>query len=150
MSSKFFLIGFSSSLLYSALVHYCFRQFCLETNIDVQHFKRIKIPVRYDELMAENLFEKVKIVCIVMTISMNHRTKADHVRDTWGKRCNKIIFMTDVHDPALGSTVTLNVGENHNTLWRKTRAAFQYVHANHLKDADWFLKADDDTLGEID
>lgn len=35
------------------------------------------------------------------------------------------------------------VGYEH--LWLKTRAAFRYIYENHLNDADWFFKGDDDT-----
>ena len=43
---------------------------------------------------AARLYQKVRVVCWVMTRPETHQKKAMHVKATWGKRCNKLIFMS--------------------------------------------------------
>lgn len=52
--------------------------------------------------------------------------------------------MSSVEDKDLES-IDLKVNEGRDALWSKTRAAFLYVYKHHLNDAEWFVKADDDT-----
>ncbi|KAK4309907.1 hypothetical protein Pmani_018488 [Petrolisthes manimaculis] len=43
---------------------------------------------------ATRLANQVKVLCWVMTRPETHEKKAVHVKATWGKRCNKLIFMS--------------------------------------------------------
>ncbi|KAJ8721862.1 hypothetical protein PYW08_004264 [Mythimna loreyi] len=97
-----------------------------------------------DRSVADELYKKVRVLCWVMTQPKNHESKARHVKATWGKRCNKIIFMSTEKDPSLPS-IKLPVKEGRKFLWGKTKAAFRYVYKHHRREADWFFKADDDT-----
>jgi glycoprotein-N-acetylgalactosamine 3-beta-galactosyltransferase len=94
--------------------------------------------------VAQQLYKEVKILCWIMTNPKNHKKKAIHVKRTWGKRCNKLLFMSSIVDPELDS-IALPVKEGRDNLWAKTKEAFKYVYTHHLDDADWILKADDDT-----
>lgn len=94
--------------------------------------------------LADELFESVRVLCLVMTFPTNHKTKARHVMETWGKRCNKLLFVSRQLDPDL-PMIFVDVPDGRDLLWNKTRDAFEYVYENYLDDADWFMKTDDDS-----
>ncbi|XP_052892260.1 glycoprotein-N-acetylgalactosamine 3-beta-galactosyltransferase 1-like isoform X2 [Anopheles moucheti] len=109
-----------------------------------QHAAHEEAHAHENASLAHQLQQEVRVLCWVMTNPKNHKTKALHVKRTWAGRCNKVLFMSSVEDPLIDS-VALPVGEGRNNLWAKTKEAFKYIYQHHLDDADWFMKADDDT-----
>ena len=88
--------------------------------------------------------ERPRILCWIPTSLTNLAARAKSVKDTWGKRCNMLLFFTlkaDSSFPAIG----LNVEEGNDRLFNKASASLRYIYQCHINDADWFLKADDDT-----
>jgi len=79
-----------------------------------------------------------------MTSPKTLQTKARHVRATWGRRCNTLLFVSDRKDDAF-PTIDITVAEGRDHLTAKTMKAFDYVYKHHYNDADWFMKVDDDT-----
>lgn len=99
--------------------------------------------------MADYLYKKVRILCWVMTGPNNLETKARHVKATWSRHCNIVVFMSSVDDPDF-PTVGLDTKEGRDQLYWKTIRAYHYVYEHHADEADWFLKADDDTYVIVD
>jgi hypothetical protein len=91
-----------------------------------------------------DLESEVRILCWVLTHPLNHKNKATTVKNTWGKRCNKLVFISTRPDDDLG-VLLVNVTEDRVNLWGKTRHGLQKVYEKYGNDYDWFLKADDDT-----
>lgn len=102
-----------------------------------------------DSRVADLLYEKVRILCWVMTGPYNLQSRARHVKATWSRHCNVVVFMSSVEDPDF-PTVGLGTKEGRDQLYWKTIRAFHYVYEHHANEADWFLKADDDTFVVVD
>ena len=111
--------------------------------VDMRNARSLTLN-QYNRSMADELTRDVRVLCWVLTMPENHKTKAIHVKKTWGKRCNKLLFMSTSIDSEL-NTISLPVEETRPSLWDKTRFALQYIYNYHFDEADWFLKADDDS-----
>ncbi|XP_072029284.1 glycoprotein-N-acetylgalactosamine 3-beta-galactosyltransferase 1-like [Amphiura filiformis] len=97
------------------------------------------------DILADVLYSKVRILCWVMTNPANLHKKTIHIKATWAKRCNKILYISSEVDPDF-PTVKVKSKEGRNYLWQKTRHTFQLLYEEYLDEADWFIKADDDTF----
>lgn len=147
MSQHMVLVGFFLGFVF---VH----QF-VSVRFDVRTFALSRFPhhlysqvksrawVKKDEV-AKTLFSKVRVLCWIMSRPENLAPKTQHVRATWTKHCNHVLYMSSQTSDF--PTIGLNVSEGRDQLYWKTIRAFQYIHAHHLHHADWFLKADDDTF----
>ena len=88
--------------------------------------------------------KKVRVLCLVLTSPENHKAKAIHIQATWGKRCDKLLFVSEKEDISL-PIVRVDVETGREHLTAKTMGAFEHIFEDHINEADWFLKADDDT-----
>ncbi|XP_035475885.2 glycoprotein-N-acetylgalactosamine 3-beta-galactosyltransferase 1 [Scophthalmus maximus] len=97
---------------------------------------------------AASSSQPTRILCWIMTGPKYLESRTKHIKGTWAKHCDKVLYMSSVKTDF--PTVGLNVSEGRDNLYWKTIRAFQYIHQHHLDEADWFIKADDDTFVVIE
>ncbi|KAH8400591.1 hypothetical protein KR222_007554 [Zaprionus bogoriensis] len=105
---------------------------------------RMEPGARLGEPLALQLEREVRVLCFVLTTPKYHKSRAVHIQRTWGRRCNKIYFMTSEPDDEL-ETIVQKTPDKYEVLWGKTKEAFSYLYEHKRHEADWFMKADDDT-----
>ena len=44
--------------------------------------------------LANEMAKKIRVACWIMTMPENHDKKAKHVKATWGRRCNVLVFIS--------------------------------------------------------
>lgn len=143
----YFSFGFSLSLLFVLIPllaykksSYVFQHKLLSLRVK----SLLKSLATYDETLSSTLFSEVKVFCFVLTQARNHKTKAIHVKKTWGRKCSKLLFVSSQPDDQLDVIILPNE-ESREVFWNKTSAGFRHAYKHHINDFDWFLKADDDS-----
>jgi len=131
-----YFLGVISGLLFSCLLF----EFKYKCNLQ---------PAIRSSLVSEfptfnGMVKRNRILCWVLTDPAN-TFKAEMVKRTWGRRCDKLLFMSSQEDASLPS-IGLPIGmESRSKLWLKVKLALRYIYDHHINDFDWFFKADDDT-----
>lgn len=138
------LFGILLGLSLSTILFYPNKVSNVFLNGRIKNFNGHSLETKANQSLADDLSKKVRVLCFILTTPKNHKTRAFHVKNSWGKKCNRLLFMSSEFDLEL-ETIALPVTEGRLTLWDKTRLSFQYVYNYHFNDAEWFLKADDDS-----
>ena len=61
-----------------------------------------------------------RVLCWVLTTGGAHEKKAKHVKATWGKRCDKLLFVSSEANATLPAIKFEGFKESRDTLWGKT------------------------------
>ena len=85
----------------------------------------------------------VKVLCFFPSHSLSINSKPVAARDTWGRRCDKLLVVADVKNDSFPA-IKMGVPEK-KYLWSKVRDTFVHLHDNYLNKYDWFFKGDDNT-----
>ncbi|XP_068123517.1 glycoprotein-N-acetylgalactosamine 3-beta-galactosyltransferase 1-like [Hyperolius riggenbachi] len=138
---KRFIFGF----LFGFLTTYCIVHTYLSIfNQPPMIWNPRPLPKPDDSSKSEQLAHNVRVLCWIMTSPSNLKKKAIHVKYSWTRHCNITLFMSSDTSNSF-PTIGLGTEEGRDKLYWKTIRAFHYIHENYFDQADWFLKADDDT-----
>ena len=91
-----------------------------------------------------NKTQNTRILCWVMTQPYLFNNKAQYIKDTWGRYCDTLLFLSSKSDASI-PVIAIPVNEGYDTLWGKTKYSLYYIYKHYYDQADWFIKADDDT-----
>ncbi|CAB4063632.1 C1GALT1 [Lepeophtheirus salmonis] len=81
----------------------------------------------------DNSASNIRIVCVILTQKKNHKTP--------------LVFVTNstlhMHDQNIVDT---GKNDTYNTIWGKVKTALRDSYERYKNEADWFIKADDDSF----
>lgn len=119
-----FKLDFSLSFLFAFALGYILIFHVIHFKINSKESKQNLVEV-YGNSVSEKLFNEVKILCWIFTNPKTHRIKAKILNRTWGKRCNKFLFLSAKTD-AVNGTVAIPVDDRTN-LWKKTKNIYKHA-----------------------
>lgn len=105
------------------------------------------------------LYRPTRIVCAVPTIFPEHAQRWRRIAKTWGSLCDKLYFVIRESHPSPPSpqeipsnahilyvNVTRTQSDGSRNIWEKSHRMWHKLFTDHINEAEWFLKVDDDTF----
>jgi hypothetical protein len=75
---------------------------------------------------------KIKIFCMILTTYANHETRAIHVKNTWAKRCDGLIFLSSENNSTLPA-IKICGEDKYDSLWCKVSiVSFTFLEVQKL------------------
>lgn len=94
-------IGLSFDFVFDTYTYWSWIKSKVEFHYLSANDVNIKSRKQYEQIhtfdnnfVANQLYNEVKVLCWIMTCPADHQQKAIHIMRTWGKRCNKLLFMS--------------------------------------------------------
>mmetsp|Transcript_27387 Transcript_27387/g.38218 ORF Transcript_27387/g.38218 Transcript_27387/m.38218 type:complete len:311 (+) Transcript_27387:185-1117(+) len=86
-----------------------------------------------------------RILCWAFTRT-GFEERAYALQQTWGRYCDKLLFISNAVVPRLKTMVVELEDDSHDNLWQKMQLAIQAIYARFKGRFDWYYKIDDDTF----
>ena len=91
-----------------------------------------------------------RILCLVYTVEHRH-VNLRAVADTWGRKCDGFIGISNVTDHSIGAVAIPHHGDEHyKNMWQKLRSTWKYAYDNFRDEYDYFYACGDDTYVVMD
>lgn len=117
-------------------------------NIFENDIEEIKNTVSGDnKTISDRLVKEIRILCLVRTLQSRHREWALNIKETWGSRCNKLLFVTSKIDKNETDFIGILYPNPPTTsnIWKNTEQILHVVYRNYSEFFDWILVTTDDT-----
>ena len=92
------------------------------------------MPMYYfpdNTLIRDQLKKEIRILCWVLTSAENLDLRAFHVKNTWGKRCDILLFASDKENKTFG-TIPMEVPAGRANLPIKVNTALDYIAREYI------------------
>lgn len=88
------------------------------TEADLRMLERLRMPPPDKDAPPSP-----RLLCSIYTISTQHATSVRGITDTWGKRCDGFLAMSNVTDASVPAVNVVRDGEElYENLWQKVRS----------------------------
>ena len=86
----------------------------------------------------------VRVLCLIMTMSKDLKTKTRAVNDTWVRRCDKHFYLL-TSKVQRDDFISVNIPDTRKNIVHKIRRAYEIIWERYINEFDWIIKTDDDT-----
>ena len=99
-----------------------------------------------DHIKSRREMSRTRLFCAIYTYS-GHRNMTQAISETWGRRCDAILYASDVTSSTTGHfkiPTRSHNGYGYRGMIQRTRAILAYLYDNFLNDYDFFHVCGDD------